>query len=113
MRAALTVLDAGEPGVIYNIGAGHELENLELARRICALAGADPAMIAFVPDRPGHDFRYGVAADRLLALGWRPEVGFDDGLAATVDWYRDHLHELRSWHAVDVVTAPRPVEVTG
>jgi dTDP-glucose 4,6-dehydratase len=113
VRAALVVLEAGHPGVIYNIGAGHELENVELARRICALAGADPSTIAFVPDRPGHDFRYGVAADRLLALGWRPEVGFDDGLASTVDWYRDHLHELRSWHAVEVVTASRPVEATG
>ena len=110
VRAALAVLDAGEPGVIYNIGAGYELANVELARRICALAGVDPSRITFVPDRPGHDFRYGVAADRLLALGWRPEVGFDDGLASTVDWYRDHLHELRSWHAVGIVTVPRAVE---
>jgi dTDP-glucose 4,6-dehydratase len=113
VRAALAVFDVGEPGVIYNIGAGHELENIELARRICALAGADPSLITFVPDRPGHDFRYGVATDRLLALGWKPEVSFDAGLAVTVDWYRDHLHELRSWHAVEIVTAPRPVEATG
>ena len=114
VRAALAVLDAGEPGVIYNIGAGHELENVELARSHLRRSPAPiRSTIAFVPDRPGHDFRYGVAADRLLALGWRPEVGFDDGLASTVDWYRDHLHELRSWHTVEVVTAPRPVEAAG
>jgi dTDP-glucose 4,6-dehydratase len=113
VQAALTVLDRGEPGVIYNIGAGHELENVELARRICALAGVDPSLISLVPDRPGHDFRYGVTADRLRDLGWAPEVTFDDGLASTVAWYRDHLHELRAWHTVEVVTTPRAVEAAG
>ena len=94
-RAALTVMDAGDPGVIYNIGDGVELSNLELARRICSLTGADESLIEFVEDRPAHDFRYGVRADRLHALGWRPGVAFDDGLAMTVDWYREHLDEVR------------------
>jgi dTDP-glucose 4,6-dehydratase len=110
VRAAIAVLERGEPGVVYNIGAGHELANLELARRICALAGASPDLITFVPDRPGHDFRYGVGADRLLSLGWSPEVSFDDGLARTVEWYREHREWLRAAHTVDVVTAPRPAE---
>ena len=61
VRGALAVLDRGEPGVVYNIGQGHELENIELARRICELAGASADLIEFVADRPGHDFRYGVA----------------------------------------------------
>ena len=113
VQGALAVLERGETGVVYNIGAGHELENIELARRICELAGADPSLITFVPDRPGHDFRYGVSSERLLALGWRPEVTFDEGLAATVAWYRDHLGWLREAHAVDVVTAPRTVEAAG
>jgi dTDP-glucose 4,6-dehydratase len=95
-RAALTVLDRGDPGVIYNIGDGVEVSNLELARRICALAGADESLIRFVEDRPGHDFRYGVRSDRLNALGWMPAIGFDEGLATTVDWYREHLDEVRS-----------------
>jgi dTDP-glucose 4,6-dehydratase len=110
VRAALLVLDHGEAGVVHNIGAGTEIDNLELARRICALAGAPESSIEFVPDRPGHDFRYGVGADRVLALGWRPEVSFEDGLASTVVWYRDHLQWLRRAHDVDVVTAPRPAE---
>jgi dTDP-glucose 4,6-dehydratase len=110
VRAAIAVLERGEPGVVYNIGAGHELANLELARRICALAGASPDLITFVPDRPGHDFRYGVGADRLLSLGWTPEVSFDDGLARTVEWYREHREWLRAAHTVEVVTAPRPAE---
>lgn len=110
VRAALTVLDHGESGVLYNIGAGHELTNLELAERICALAEADPSLIAFVPDRPGHDFRYGVAAGRVLALGWRPETAFADGLAETVAWYAGNREWLRRAHGVEVVTAPRTQE---
>jgi dTDP-glucose 4,6-dehydratase len=93
IRACLVVLDRGEPGGTYNIGSGTELANLELAQRICALAGADPATIAFVDARPGHDFRYGLDDARLRALGWTPEVPFDEGLARTVAWYRDH----RAW----------------
>ena len=107
VAAALTILDAGEPGAVYNIGDGHELENIELARRICDLAGAPASQITFVSDRPGHDFRYGLRADRLRALGWTPRVSFDDGLARTVDWYRDHLIWLREAHEVPVVTEPR------
>jgi dTDP-glucose 4,6-dehydratase len=105
--AALAVLDRGEPGRIYNIGGGLELENLELARRICVLAGAPESQISFVADRPGHDFRYGLRSDRLRELGWRPSVSFDDGLARTVAWYRDHLTWLRDAHQVPVVTEPR------
>ena len=96
VRGALTVLDRGEPGVVYNIGDGHELTNLDLARRICALAGASESLISFVPDRPGHDFRYGVRADRLRALGWRPQIPFEAALARTVDWYREHAAEVGS-----------------
>jgi dTDP-glucose 4,6-dehydratase len=107
VRAALLVLDRGEPGVVYNIGSGHELSNVELARRICALAGVDDSLISFVPDRPGHDFRYGVSSARLELLGWKPEIAFDDGLAETVQWYRERATWLRSAHDVPVVTEPR------
>jgi dTDP-glucose 4,6-dehydratase len=107
VRAAIAVLERGERGVLYNIGDGYELENIDLARRICALAGADDALIAFVPDRPGHDFRYGVSSDRVRALGVSPRTSFDEGLALTVTWYRDHLEWLRLAHEGDVVTPPR------
>jgi dTDP-glucose 4,6-dehydratase len=110
VRAAIVVMERGEPGVVYNIGGGHELSNLDLARRICALAGAPPDLVTFVADRPGHDFRYGVGADRLRSLGWVPEIGFDDGLASTVAWYREHAEWIRAAHTVEVVTAPRPAK---
>ncbi len=107
VAGALTALDRGEPGMVYNLGEGHELANLELARRICELAGAPADLIALVADRPGHDFRYGLRSDRLLALGWRPAWTFDDALAHTVAWYRDHLDTLDAAHVVPIVTAPR------
>ena len=110
-RAALTVLDRGDPDVVYNIGAGHELSNLDLARAICAAAGASDSLISFVPDRPGHDFRYGVASDRVMALGWHPEIPFDEGLKSTVAWYREHLDWLRRAHDGPIVTEPRETPV--
>jgi dTDP-glucose 4,6-dehydratase len=109
-RAALIVLDRGDPGVLYNIGAGTELSNLELAERIVEIVGVSDDLIAFVADRPGHDFRYGVTADRVLGLGWSPSIGFDEGLATTVEWYRTHREWLYRAHPVDVVTRPRPAQ---
>ena len=90
-RGVLAVLDGGEDGAVYNIGGGHEVSNLELAEAICDLAGAHRSLVSFVPDRPGHDFRYDLAWDRLRALGWKPEVGFEEGLAETVAWFRRRL----------------------
>ncbi len=107
-RAAVTVLDRGGSGTLYNIGGGTELSNRELAEKIVALVGVSDDLIAFVPDRPGHDFRYGVSADRLRALGWSPAIAFDDGLADTVAWYREHREWLYRAHDHDIVTAPRP-----
>ncbi len=57
---------------------------------VCRLAGAPESLITFVDDRPGHDFRYSMASDRIAALGWKPETPFEEGMAATVDWFRSH-----------------------
>jgi len=84
------VLRTGEPGMVYNVGAGNELTNLELVDRLLGLCGADPSLIDMVEDRPGHDRRYSVDIARIRELGWTPAWGFDEGLAATVDWYRDN-----------------------
>jgi dTDP-glucose 4,6-dehydratase len=107
-RAALTVMARGEPGVLYNIGGGTEISNLDLAERIVRLVGTSDDLISFVPDRPGHDFRYGVTDERVRGLGWEPSVGFDEGLAETVAWYRANRDWLYRAHDADVVTHPRP-----
>jgi dTDP-glucose 4,6-dehydratase len=84
------VLLDGEPGQIYNIGGGNERENLTVAEQLLALLGKPASLIRFVEDRPGHDKRYAVDCQKLITLGWRPAVSFDDGLKATVEWYRQN-----------------------
>ena len=81
------LVDEGRPGEIYNIGAGSELSNLEVARRIISSLARDDTQIEFVEDRAGHDFRYGVDSSRIRDLGWGPSGNFDDHLAETVSWY--------------------------
>ena len=61
--------------------------------------GADESLVTFVPDRPGHDLRYGMVSERLRELGWRPAVPFDEGLARTVEWYRAHPDWVREMRA--------------
>jgi dTDP-glucose 4,6-dehydratase len=84
------VLLHGEPGQIYNIGGGNERENVTVAESLLACLGKSSQLIRFVRDRPGHDRRYAVDCAKLRKLGWRPSVAFEDGLRATVEWYRTH-----------------------
>jgi dTDP-glucose 4,6-dehydratase len=86
------VLREGGAGEIYNIG-GEERENLDVIGRIVELTGADSSLVRHVEDRPGHDRRYALDDGKLRALGWEPSQSFADGLAATVEWYREH----RGW----------------
>ncbi|MFD5013020.1 dTDP-glucose 4,6-dehydratase [Streptomyces chartreusis] len=90
-RAIHLVLMRGGAGEIYNVGSGDELTNLALTERILALCGADRSMIRHVTDRKGHDLRYALDDSKIRKeLGWAPRTGFEDGLAATVAWYRDN-----------------------
>ena len=89
-RAIDLLVERGEPGETYNIGGGQEVTNLELTRRILELTGRTDALIERVADRPGHDRRYALDIAKIAALGWRPDVPFDEGLAATVAWYREN-----------------------
>lgn len=88
-----TVLERGQLGQIYNLGVGNERPNIEVIDRILALTGASRSLIRHVADRPGHDVRYALDIARARALGWEPQTSFEDGLAATVAWYRSH----RDW----------------
>ena len=84
------VLRRGRDGEVYNIGGGHEVENVALTRDILRLTGRPPSLIRPVKDRPGHDRRYSVDSTKVKALGWAPRHAFADALAATVEWYRGH-----------------------
>jgi dTDP-glucose 4,6-dehydratase len=83
------VLEHGTAGEAYNVGGPDECDNLTVVRRITELAGADPSLIEFVTDRPGHDRRYSLSSDKVAALGWRADTRFEQGLERTVAWYRD------------------------
>jgi dTDP-glucose 4,6-dehydratase len=87
------ILRRGRPGEVYNVGAGAERENLEVARRIVELTGADPGLLRHVADRAGHDRRYSLDSRKIGELGWAPQRDFEEGLADTVAWYRDN----RDW----------------
>jgi dTDP-glucose 4,6-dehydratase len=85
------VLGGGRAGEVYNIGAENERPNLDVVRAVLRLTGRDESLIRHVPDRPGHDRRYAMNARKIRdELGWRPARSFDDGLEATVAWYRDN-----------------------
>jgi dTDP-glucose 4,6-dehydratase len=87
--AALHLLvEAGETGGIYNIGADAQLANVDLTRTILERMGLGEDRIEYVTDRPGHDRRYAVDSGKLRALGWAPLHGFDERISDTIDWYR-------------------------
>ncbi|HEX4418957.1 MAG TPA: dTDP-glucose 4,6-dehydratase [Kofleriaceae bacterium] len=97
VRAALA---HGTPGESYLIGARSERKNLEVVHTICDLldelrprpdATSHRALIAFVTDRPGHDFRYAIDPTHIeSALGWRAGVSFEQGIRRTIEWYLAH-----------------------
>ncbi|MFC6838534.1 dTDP-glucose 4,6-dehydratase [Xanthomonas theicola] len=96
-EAIRTVLAKGGVGETYNVGGNAEKQNIEVVQTICALLDARrpradgkprASQITHVADRPGHDRRYAIDASKLKnALGWEPTYSFEQGIAATVDWY--------------------------
>ncbi len=91
------VLEAGQPGQVYNVGGWNEKPNLEIVHTVCDLLdemrprpdGASyRAQITYVTDRPGHDRRYAIDAGKIeRELGWKPAETFDSGIRKTVQWY--------------------------
>ncbi|OGD09718.1 MAG: dTDP-glucose 4,6-dehydratase [Candidatus Aminicenantes bacterium RBG_13_62_12] len=89
-RAVELLMGRGQIGEVYNIGAGNEVSNIDVAEKICGLLGQPRGLIKLVPDRPGHDRRYALDCAKVHSLGWKPLADFDEALAVTVRWYRDH-----------------------
>jgi len=94
-RALYTVVTQGAPGETYNIGGHNEKQNLDVVHTICDLLdeivpkeGSYRDQITYVTDRPGHDRRYAIDADKISReLGWKPEETFESGIRKTVKWY--------------------------
>ena len=94
-QGIMTVLEGGRPGESYNIGGCNEWTNLALVRHICTImderrpsSAPHERLLAFVTDRPGHDWRYAIDITRIREeLGWQPVETFESGIRKTIDWY--------------------------
>jgi dTDP-glucose 4,6-dehydratase len=85
------VLERGRDGEIYNIGGNRSLPNLDVVHKILEATGKPESLLRTVEDRPGHDRRYALSSAKIMReTGWAPAVGFEDGLRATVEWYRQN-----------------------
>jgi dTDP-glucose 4,6-dehydratase len=89
-RGVDLLIEKGRDGEVYNIGGGNQVKNVDLTHRILELVGKPASLIKPVADRPGHDRRYSLDTGKLESLGWKPRARFDDGLAETVQWYREN-----------------------
>ncbi len=90
-RGISAVLEGGKAGEVYNVGGPSEATNIEVVNRIVELVpGASEEQIQFVEDRPGHDRRYSLSAEKLKReIGWEAQVQFEEGIQRTVQWYLD------------------------
>ncbi|MDQ3778599.1 MAG: GDP-mannose 4,6-dehydratase, partial [Actinomycetota bacterium] len=99
-RAIELVLESDRVGETYNVGSGLEASIEEIADLVLERTGKPQSLKTIVPDRPGHDRRYLLDSSKLRReLGWEPEVGWEDGLRETVEWYaanRDWWEPLKN-----------------
>ena len=90
-RAILAVLEQGRDGEIYNIGGSRALPNREVVRMILQATGKPESLMTAVTDRPGHDRRYALRSDKIQReTDWSPQMPFEQGLALTIEWYREN-----------------------
>ena len=112
-RALRLVLEMGAIGETYNIGGHNEKTNLEVVKTICALLDKlvpesphipHESLITYVDDRPGHDLRYAIDADKIAKdLGWMPVETFETGIEKTIHWY---LNNSLWWaHSSNIYTS--------
>jgi dTDP-glucose 4,6-dehydratase len=103
--AVWTVIERGASGQTYNVGGGEERKNIDVVRTICELVAQETrrpaaevlALVRFVEDRPGHDWRYAIDASKLnRELGWSPRMRLATGLKQTIRWYMSNPDWVRA-----------------
>ncbi len=99
------VFHEGSNHETYNIGGFNEWQNIELVKLLCQKMdnklgnenGTSEKLITYVKDRPGHDLRYAIDANKInQELGWKPSVTFEEGLELTIDWYLENTEWLNN-----------------
>ena len=102
-RAIDVIFHKGKNHETYNVGGFNEWKNIDLVKLLCQQMdeklgrekGSSEKLITFIKDRPGHDKRYAIDAQKLnKELGWSPSVTFEEGLKKTIDWYLDNQEWL-------------------
>lgn len=86
-RAVDFLIGAGTAGEVYNIAGSNMRRNIEITEAVLSSLEKPRALIKYVKDRPGHDRRYSLSAEKLARLGWRPQGDFESKLARTIEWY--------------------------
>lgn len=89
-RALDVVLHSGEIGEIYNVGTGHEMENLTMVKILLDELDRPGTLLRHVADRPGHDRRYSLNVGKVQELGWKPDYSLQDAIRLTANWYRNN-----------------------
>jgi dTDP-glucose 4,6-dehydratase len=93
-RAIDLVLHKGRAGEVYNVGGSNERTNLQIVKTVLSELGQSEDLITYVQDRPGHDKRYAIDADKIInELGWQPKYTFETGIKETIQWYLNN----RDW----------------
>ncbi len=88
-RAILAAIERGDPGEVYNIGGSRSIPNIEVVKKIISTLEKPESLMVTVKDRPGHDRRYALSSEKLMhKTGWQAQVPFEEGLQATIDWYK-------------------------
>lgn len=91
-RAVDLVLRQGVDGEIYNIGGHNERNNLQVIRAILSELNKPETLIRHIQDRPGHDRRYAINADKIRKeLGWAPQYHYESGIRETIRWYQENM----------------------
>ena len=86
------IVRSGKIGEIYNIGGDSEKSNIEVVKAILKSLSKPNSLITYVKDRPGHDRRYAINAEKLKDdLGWKPDMNFSEGIKQTIKWYCDNM----------------------
>jgi dTDP-glucose 4,6-dehydratase len=94
-EAICKVIDNWKDNEIYNVSANQEFTNLEVFQIVCNALEKGHDLISFVEDRPYHEYRYGISAEKLNKLGWKKEIKFKDGIQQTAQWYLNNAFVLR------------------